>query len=185
MLIPTTAPTSVTAGDTIKFQISLTDYPASDGWTLAYTLFGISGPPITWTGTASGAFHLVSIPAATTAAYAPGSYTATRSVSKGAERYTLGSAPVAITANPATMSTGFDNRSAARKVVDAIDALMLGTASTGQQEMNIDGTMLKNYPVADLLKIRSVYLFQVSNEESAQRLANGKSPRRKVLTRFV
>ena len=70
----TLEPSRVTAGDTITWLRSLADYPASAGWVLSYTLIN-SAAKISITATASGADHLVTVAAATSAAYTPATYT--------------------------------------------------------------------------------------------------------------
>ena len=60
-------PAKFTAGDTQKFKQSFADYPASDGWTLTYTLVK-TGTYITFDASASGDEYLVNVAKATTAA---------------------------------------------------------------------------------------------------------------------
>ena len=64
----TTEPARVTAGDTIAWTKTLSDYPASAGWVLAYTLIN-AGAKITITAAASGDDHAVTVLAATSAGY--------------------------------------------------------------------------------------------------------------------
>jgi len=78
-ITPLTEPTSIIAGDTLSWQISLSDYPATSGWTLKYKAVCAAGY-FAITSTASGADHVVSVAKATTAAYIPGIYTLTRYV---------------------------------------------------------------------------------------------------------
>ena len=53
---PTKEPETVRAGDTIKWKKSVSDYAASDGWTLKYSLRGQS-TAIDLTSTADGDEH--------------------------------------------------------------------------------------------------------------------------------
>ena len=64
MAIVTTEPTSITAGDSVAWTRSLSDYPASAGWSLAYTLINAAAK-ITINASAAGDDHAVSVSAAT------------------------------------------------------------------------------------------------------------------------
>ena len=66
-------PRSFTAGDTVVWKRSLSDYPATASWVLSYTF---NGPDkYAATAAASGDDFLVTLLAATTAVYLPGYYT--------------------------------------------------------------------------------------------------------------
>lgn len=71
--IPTTEPTIITPGDTIKWVRALADYPANDSWVLTYELVN-SAYRYTVTAAASGADHLVTIAAATSVGYVAEAY---------------------------------------------------------------------------------------------------------------
>ena len=66
--IPTSEPESLVAGDTVTWQKTLSDYPASDGWVLSYRLINAAGN-IDITSSASGDDHLVSVAATATAGW--------------------------------------------------------------------------------------------------------------------
>ena len=72
--IPTHEPAGIQAGDTIKWIKTINNYSAADGWALSYRLINSNGK-FDISSTASGADHLVTISAATTANYFPGDYT--------------------------------------------------------------------------------------------------------------
>jgi len=112
MVIDTKEPDEIIAGDTIKWKKSLSDYLASAGWSLTYVLLNAAGK-ITITSSADGSDHLISIDAATTAAYAAGLYDWSLTVSNGLERYTIGNGRIEVKPDP-TQQTTFDGRSTAR-----------------------------------------------------------------------
>ena len=64
--IPTNEPSTIIAGDTIRWLKTLTDYPASDGWVLGYTLVNAAARLVLGS-TAQGDSHLVNVSATTTA----------------------------------------------------------------------------------------------------------------------
>lgn len=168
--IPTSEPTSLRAGDTWSWSRSLADYPASS-WTLAYSLINAQGK-ITVTAAASGADHLVTVPAATTAGYTPGSYSASARVTSGAESYSWELPDIEVLRN-LSAETSYDDRSHARKVLDAIEAVLEGRASTDQQSVTIGDRAIVKMPVSDLLKLRDSYAGEVAGEERAKRIAAG------------
>ena len=66
-------PEKVTAGVTWKWKKTFSDYPASE-WTLTYYLRKNGATATSFNATADGDTHLVTVAAATTAAYASGIY---------------------------------------------------------------------------------------------------------------
>lgn len=72
--VPTYEPTTITAGDTLRWTRTLDDYPASE-WTLMYSLLPLAGgTAIEIESTADGDTHSVDVAATTTAEYAAGEY---------------------------------------------------------------------------------------------------------------
>lgn len=182
--VPTTEPAAVTAGDTLLWSIMLAEFPASEGWTLKYRLINSAGK-IDITAGASGDTYVVAVPAATSAAYVAGTYDWQRTVEKGAERFTTGTGRIIIAPNLAAQSAGYDTRSAARKILEAIEAALLGRASRTDLEYEMDGRRLKSMTHAELIAARSRMQAEVSREDAAARISAGLSPRRKLLTRFM
>lgn len=68
----TAIPTTITASDSYVITLSLSDYPASAGWSLT---FGVAGPSVdAWTSVASGDAHVLTLPSADTAQLTAGTY---------------------------------------------------------------------------------------------------------------
>lgn len=173
------------AGDTLEFTTSLSDYPASDGWTLKHRLAPRSaGTELDITSTADGDDHLTSVAAATTINWATGWYTVTTYVEKATERYTIERGQTEILAASTTLADGTDNRTHARKVLDAIEAVLEGRASLDQQEYAINGRSLKRTPIGDLMRLRQLYRAEVAGEDAAANLAAGLGTARKVQVRL-
>lgn len=182
--IPTAVPDFFVSGDTVKWQIILSDYPASDGWTLKYRLINAS-VRIDITAAASGADHLVTLAATTSAAYAAGKYTWQAYVEKAAERYTVGSGTIEIKPNLAAQTSGYDTRSSAKKALDAINvALEAYGQKAWVQEYEIAGRRMKFKSSEEFLAFRSKLMIEARGEESAARIAAGLSPRNKIRVRF-
>jgi hypothetical protein len=183
--IPTIEPASVVAGDSIAWRITLPDYPASAGWVLSYVLINAAGK-ISITSAADGDDHLVSIAAATSAAYASGDYTWQSAVTLGADRYTLSRGSIKIRPNLAAQAAGFEARSTARKALDDLRAaLVTWLASNGQvQEYEIAGRKMKYASAADIQSRIAIVEREVAREDAADKLAAGLNPARRILVRF-
>jgi hypothetical protein len=182
-MVASTEPTRVTAGDTVAWSKSLPDYPASAGWVLAYTLIN-SASKITFSSTASGDEHAISVAAATTAAWAAGAYTWVATVTKAAERYTVGQGSITIAPNLAAATT-YDTRSSARKTLDAVNTAMESYgAKAYMQAFEIAGRKQQFHTPGDFLAFRSRLMAEVAREDNAARLAAGLAPRNQVHVRF-
>lgn len=178
--IPTTEPASLNAGDTAQWLKTLADYPASEGWVLAYALVN-TGQRIAFTAAAQGDAHLVSVPAATTAAWAPGAYDFRASVSKGADVFTVGAGRITIA--PA-FGAAVDARSQARRTLEAIEATLEGRASSATAEYQIAGRQMRYIPVPELLTLRDRYRRDVRAEEAAERIKAGLGNPGRIYVRF-
>lgn len=176
-------PASLRAGDHLSFSASLSDYPAGT-WTLSYALVK-SATRITFSATADGTTHVVAVSPSTTANYAVGAYTWVAYVSKSGSRVTLETGAIEILPDLASASSGYDARSHARKVLDAISAVIENRATLDQQQYSIAGRQLVRTPLADLLALRSQYEAMVKAEEAADRVNQGLSGRRRLLTRLA
>lgn len=180
--IPSAVPDSFVAGDTVKWQISLDDYPASDSWVLKYRLINASAKIDI---TAAGADHLVTLTAATSAGYAAGKYTWQAYVEKAAERYTVGSGAIEIKPNLAAQTTGYDTRSSAKKALDAMNtALELYGQKAWVESYEVAGRTMKFKSSEEFIAFRSRLQIEVRGEEAAARIAAGLSPRNKIHVRF-
>lgn len=182
MAVPTIEPAAVTAGDTVTWSRSLADYPASSGWTLAYALRN-AAEQIDITATASGADHLVSVPAATSRAWKPGVYGWGAYVTNGADRFEVARGSIVVRPN-LQQATPLDSRSHARKVLDAIEAVIEGRASRDQEEYTIGDRSLKRTPITELLRLRSIYRAEVAREDAAADLVAGRPARNRFYVRL-
>lgn len=183
MTTPTIEPGSIAAGDTLAFTRELADYPASAGWVLSYALRGLAGA-INFTASASGAIHAVTVAASVTATWPAGRYLWSAYVSKAGERYEVGTGQLVVRPNLAAAAS-LDTRGHARKVLDAIEAVLEGRATRDQEEYSIGDRSLKRTPLADLVMLRQRYRAEVNREEEAARLAAGLPSGRRVFVRFT
>ena len=174
--VPTIEPQTIRAGDLVSWTKTLQDYPANAGWSLVYTLINASSK-ITINASASGADHLVSVAAATSAAYAAGSYTWMARVTKAAESYTVGVGSLTIQPNLAALTT-FDGRSHATVMVEAIEAAIQGRASSVQLRLAINSRSIEYLSPTELIKWLSFYRAEVAKEAQLESIRRtGKNPR--------
>lgn len=161
--IATIEPVEIVVGDTLEWQKSLADYPAPS-WTLNYYFRGRVGS-FDITASASGSDHLVTVAKATTAGYKAGDYQWTAVVSSATERFTVGEGLTTVKPDPTKTGAGLETRGHARKVLDAIEAVLEGRASKDQEEYTIGQRSLKRTPLEELMKLRNRYRAEVLAEE--------------------
>jgi len=181
------------AGDTLDFLDDVPDYPPADGWTLQYRLIPrFTAPvqaPVDISATTEGTQYRVQVSADQTAAWTAGFYTWSRWVEKaGPIRQSLGSGQFEVKADPSVAAAGLDTRTSARRILDAIEAVIEGRASRDQEEYTIAGAngsrQLKRTPIADLLVLRDRFKAAVESEEAIEQLAAGLGNPRTFGVRF-
>ena len=177
-------------GDTLQFTTSVPDYPASAGWTLTYRLVPrTSGSAISFDATADGDDYDIEVGASTTDDWTAGEYSWSAYVSKAGERHTVDQGTVKIQPNPGTVAA-YDARSHARKMLEAIEAVIESRATSTQREMvsYTIGGRSKSYDTSEskaaLLELHSKYKWLVSNEVEREKIAAGQANPRNVGIRF-
>ena len=158
-------PSTFTAGDTFACTIPAGDYPASEGWALTWVavLPGTATPPspITVTSTAQGSDHVLSVDAATTKGWAPGTWRWQLRAVKGLLTHTVGESQLVIRPD---FTSGADVRTHAEKCLDAITACIEGRVDDPVAQYRIGDREARRIPMADLLKLRSYYSACVRRE---------------------
>ena len=184
--VPTSEPASFYAGDSITWKISNSDYPASSGWALKYDIIK-NDTRIALTSTASGADHLIEITATASGLYDAGEYYWRSYVTKGSEKYGISEGHIEILANLSTATTGHDFRSTVKKVIDALETALEGTASASEltiisQSCGDLSVTRKSDIYDELQKWKSIY----ETEKSKLEVSQGRgSKRNAVYMRFV
>lgn len=178
---PTAVPARVNAGDTVKWTRTLADYPASGGWALAYTLINATHK-ITFSASASGDDFLIAVGAATTTAWAAGTYDWREQASKAGEIYTTGEGRIVVA--PSFSASTLDNRTHAARALAAIEAVLEGRASSATLEYEISGRRLKYISFPELLALRDRYRAEVAKESAANSIAAGLGDSRRIFVRF-
>ena len=166
--IPQIEPRSARAGDTWRWQISLPDYPA-DTWTLTYKIHNAAAL-VAFSATADGTRHDVNVPATTTANYTAGRYDLLGQVTDGTDVYSVRAGTLEI--EPA-ITAAADGRSHARKMLDAIEAILEGRANNDQLDTVKTAMGDRSLDREGLLDWRRYYARLVAAEEQRDAAAHG------------
>lgn len=187
--VPLKEPASLRAGDTWQWRREdLPQFPASV-WTLTYRFKNASGG-FEIVAYADDDFFSVDVAAATTVAYAPGDYSWQAQVFDGTDKHTVESSTLTVLPSffATAATTAYDDRSTARKALDAIDAYLQGRATSDQQEyeINVGGSMRRvvHSSWKQLLDAKQYYESLVANEEAKARAAAGLPDKRRSYVRW-
>jgi len=161
-------PDTLQIGDTWAWTATVVDYPATE-WTLKFAFRGFGLTVIDIEATADGDDYDVAVAGSVTATYLKGTYQWAAVVEKGTapniERYTVGSGIVTLLPYLGAADTYTDNRSHARKMLDAIEtALESAAPKAAIVALTINGKSVQ-YKRDDLLKMRAQYRREVAKEK--------------------
>lgn len=155
-------PKTIAAG--VSFRACTTQPAFGDGWALFLYLRGPASIDVEATRSAST--YTFAADPATTAAWAPGAYAYTIRATDGVDVVEVEAGRVTIAPDIAAAGAGFDNRSHARKVLEAIEAVIEKRATLDQERYRINNRELYRTPVAELLKLRAYYAGLVQKEDA-------------------
>ena len=164
-------------GDTWQWTKVYADYPTSESWALSYALTG-PATVAAISASISGDHYAVSLAAATTAAYTPGTYQWRAFLTKASERHQVG-AGVFVLQPDLAVKTG-DQRSHAVKMLTLIESALEGRILTQEEEYSLSGRSMKKLTIPELQKLRGRYLLEVRREQSG-----GALPMRAIAYRFT
>lgn len=171
-------PASMIAGDSLRVAIPVGDYPSSAGWAVSLVLQALAGGAlVTAEGVEEGGEWLLALTSSASANLAPGPFRYSISASSDGDRQTIDIGQVEVRPNPA--KPGADQRSPARRALDAIDAVLEGRAGSEDARFTFaDGRELWKVPHPELLSLRTHYARIVAREAT-----KGRGPKR-VLVRL-
>jgi hypothetical protein len=166
--------------------LEYTDIKASEGWALKWTAVGKLGIySIAAAADPDNADDFkFTATAAATAAYVAGDYKWQITATKNPIRYTIADGAVRLLDNIAGRAVAYDNRSHAKKVLDAIEAVIEGRATQDQASYQIGGRSLTKTPIPDLMKLRALYKSEYGDEQALASVDAGQGTGRKILVRF-
>lgn len=163
---------------------SLSDYPASLGYVLKYTVTNASYQ-IAISSSASSDnpdSHTVTIASADTATWHAGKYQYLKYVEKSGKKYPISQGSIEIVAS---VFAANDQRSFAQRMIDAIEATMEGRATKEQTALTINGRSIQYLSLTELISARAHFVELVKQEEVKAKIAAGVSVGNKILSRFI
>lgn len=183
---PTKEPSQLAIGDRWAWKRSdlHSDYDNSL-FTLKYSARREGeGTEIEVIASASGTDYLVEVAASSTTNYEPGRYWWQAFITRtsDSERVTIGNGFFDVIADSDVSLT--DPRSHAKKVLEAIEAVIETRATKDQESYTINGRTLSRTPIADLIVLRDKYRQEVNGEEAAQKMAKGQGNPRHIGVRL-
>jgi hypothetical protein len=169
-------PSELQVGDTWQWTEGFALYPASAGWSLSISLYRYGQPVIQVNASVSGDDFSISVSAATTAGKAAGQWQWTAYVTKGADRFTVGTGTVTLKPDLAAATESTDLRTENEKILDALIATQQRRATKEQESIQIGGRSIRYLPPDELEKMIGIYTYKVRAEQGRFR--------RTVHTRF-
>ena len=119
--------------------------------------------------------------------YAAGIYTYQAYVVKPVsptEKYTIETGQIEILPNISAADSQVDFRSHAKKVLDALESLIEGKATSDAASYSIAGRSISKMTPEELIKWRSFYLSEYQTECDAKAIAKGLESPRRIGIRF-
>ncbi len=177
-------PFEVRIGDTWRWMRRVPGFPTADsvliyGFSKADHHFEIQAAE-------TGEDYIVDVPSATITGLTAGEYTWDAYILKDNNRFTVDHGVIKVLPDLRIGGgASVDRRTHAKKVLEAIEAVIEGRASKDQESYTINGRSLSRTPLAELLGARNQYRAEVNAERRRERVRNGKAAGNKVLVRFT
>jgi len=158
---------------------------AASGWALKYMLRGPATLDIT--AAASGSSWSSTLTAVASAGLGAGTYAWQATITKAAERLTVGTGQLLITPDLTAQSAGYDGRSQAVIALQACEAAMATFNATGGKvkKYEIAGRTMEFQTIGELLQLHSFWMLKVNAEKTSADLAQGLGNPRNLYCRFV
>lgn len=174
-------PNTFVKGVSLSWTTTLDDYPAST-WDLSVVFVSPSDKQ-TINATASGDDHVIAVTPAGSGAFTAGRYDWQAYVTDGTDRHVVDCGTVTVIEDFADVAS-YDGRSQLRQIVDAIDAYLLGNATSQQQKVRFGDREIWNYDRTELMALRSQLKRELAIEEQNEAAAKGHSNGRIIRTVF-
>lgn len=160
--IPTIEPREFAIGETLVWRSSFPDYSPAEGWALTYYFRGPTKfDVVAATDDENPDGFKSTLPATESEKCIAGTYFWQAWVSKDADKYRLASGETVAVPGLPTEDAKFDGRIVAKRILDAIDAVMEGKATKDQQQYTIAAggaqQQLIRIPIPELLELRKYY----------------------------
>jgi hypothetical protein len=176
-----TIPQTIQAGDSLTLSYSGADYPAPT-WTITAYLRGPAVDDITFSP--DGTNHAAAVTAATTADWPAGVYLVSLVATDGADVVTLETGQSLVLQDIAAIDATSDNRSHVKIVLDAIEAVIQGRATTDQLRVRINNREIEKTPLYELQRFWAQYKALYQDELRAAGIAQGLARANQVRVRI-
>lgn len=187
-------PASIRAGSTVKWRESSQVDPfgdalqSTDSWVMKFYLrTNTASEGHTATGSTYGTGWQIEISASDSSAFDAGDWFWNCEVSKGSEKYIVGSGALEILQTLAYTGTpgAVQAKSQIQQDLEAIQSAIRTLVSGGViKEYSIGGRSLKKYDLSDLMALESRLKFQLSREQKAELIKNGLGNPHAMYVRF-
>jgi len=177
-------PRKIRKGLSETWTESINDYPATE-YTLKYNLQN-SSANVAIVSTADGNAHTVTLTASTTAGYTAGTYkwqSYVENISDSDEKVFIAQGTIEIVNT--FLSGNTDQRSHARKTLEAIEAVIENRATQDHLSYSIAGRAITLLSTKELIEFRSFYRAEVALEDKQDGINAGKSPGGRFLIQFT
>lgn len=178
-------PATIRQGDTISHNIPHYSNYTADTYTFAVILLS-STNRYHITASPNGLNYTLSVPSTSTGLWTPGVY-------KWIGQYSYGNSVYSVYAGTTEILPGFstivDTRSHAKKMLDAIEAVLEGRASDDVQQYQVSfgstSKSISKIPIEQLLVIRDRFKAEYKRELMAENIKNGIPVSTNIKVRFV
>lgn len=181
--VPSTEPSTITAGDTIAWTKTLSDYP-STVWTLSYAFRAEDGSAllnITATPAAADTFA-ATIPAASSNTMKPGPWAWRAAVSAAGERHTVAAGLVTVAPNFSNVNFTADLRTPAKLAYD--NALAAWQGVKLGQTVTLNGRTYTQHNLDTLIRYVDRCRADYQRERDAEKFAQTGVNPRQIRVRF-
>lgn len=187
MSYSTTIPNQIRVGNTVEFCQTAYDsignqLTSGAGYTLYFVMSNATSQISVSSTTENEQGYLFQIPYTVTSGWTAGNYTAVVYAQDGTNRYEQASSSISVLPS---LSVAVDSRSIARQTLDALDAAILGQASSNQLSMSIAGRSISRMSLEELIKAKGRFDFIVKSEDNLQAMKAGKVSSNTIITRIV
>lgn len=170
----TELPRRITVGDTVTWDETLTEFPASASWVLSYS-FTSPLAQFASAHVAVGDIHRITI---VTTDLEVGHYEYAKKITDGTSTFTLETGIHDVDPDLSADTAGVDRRSYAGITLENIEAMLQGKATKDQTSYSLNGRALSRYSIAELNEWRALLRVEVRDErQKARRKSGGKSHR--------
>lgn len=154
----TAIPATLTAGDSYGIVLSLSDYPATSGWSLD---FAIAGPSVkAWTSAADGDGHRFTLSTADTTALTAGTYQWRVRATDGTNARVIQSGTLVVEADLGEVAPGA-TLSFAEEALPIVEAALRGTLEGEMKMYMIAGRQVMTFTPDELMRLRGTLSAEV------------------------